>query len=225
MKTLSHFIAIASLFALGCEKSDQQNQRPYPVEFAAIDDAGSPVGGVRFTLGDKEIYRTREGGRAVLQLRGKEGQELAIQATCPDGHTLDPVPSKLKLARVRALDGKGDKPLSFQARCVRSSKEVVLVVRAERGKGTKLTVPGQTSVDLDENGTVHIPLTFPRDQKTASLSFDTSTTPRLLPKNPERSFDLPSGDGIVLVNQDFSMAKITRNSPRATPKHIPYPIF
>ena len=85
-------------------------------------------------------------------------------------------------------------------------RRVVVGIRAEGGPNLPVVFLGNVVARTDSSGAAHFALDVkPGEQFEVQLKTDEN--PKLLPKNPGRSFVMPPRDDVVVFNQTFTLEK------------------
>ena len=223
-------LALASVRLTACGGSTPATSgKSFDVVLKATSDDGDPLEGVKFTTGSNTIGTSNAKGAVSVNMRGSDGQNLTVMATCPDGYVSPEQPSALKLTEVRRVNQEGPASLGIDVTCIRTLREIVLVVRTGNAPSLPVDVGGKTVGKTDNDGTAHVRLQLDRDVRSLSVSLATNDSPTLRPQNPSRVYDLDGQDAMLLLDQSFTTER--KSAPRrrvatsATPgKHVPYKI-
>lgn len=223
-------LALAAVLLTACGGSTTAtNGKSFDVVLKATSDDGDPLEGVKFTTGASSIGTTNPQGTVSVNMRGSDGQNLPVSATCPDGYVSPEQPSSLKLTEVRRVNQEGKASLGIDVTCIRKLREIVLVVRTSNAPSLPVDVGGKTVGKTDNDGTAHVRLQLDREVRSLSVSLATNDSPTLRPQNPSRVYELDGQDAMLLLDQSFTTER--KSAPRrrvatsATPgKHIPYKI-
>jgi hypothetical protein len=225
-RTLSTALSILALIA-GCGPSaTTTGELRFDIAFRAATDDGDALAGVALRLGDRLLGLTDSSGGLSVSLNAPEGQVLAVTVTCPTGFASPDTVPPLRLAHSRLVAEQPGKrpPISFPATCIRESRDVVVLVHADRGDALPVLVDGRPVATTDANGVAHILLEFARDVRSFEVRLDTTERHDFKPASPSRTFELTGRDAIVLFNQPMSIAPkvVVRRAEAA--RHIPYRI-
>jgi hypothetical protein len=223
-------MSIASSLLSACGGSSAATSgKSFDLVLKATSDDGDPVGGVKFTTGTSNFGTTNTAGIVSVNVRGSDGQNLPVTASCPDGYVSPEQSSTLKLTEVRRINQEGAATLGIDITCIRKMREIVLVVRTVNAPVLPVDVGGKTVGRTDNDGTAHVKLQVDRDVRSLSVNLSTNDLPTLRPQNPSRVYDLDGQDAILLLDQSFTIERKStpkrRVATHTTPgKHIPYKI-
>lgn len=222
-------VLLLSCLLAGCGGTSADAGKSFHVVLTATSDDGDPLGGVNFATRTTTIGTSDPKGTVLVDMRGLEGQSLAVTATCPNGFVSPEQPLTLKLTEVRRVSQDGPSKLGVDVVCTRKLREIVLVVRSTNAPSLPVDVGGRTVATTDGAGTAHVRIQLDRDVRTLPVSLGTNDTPNLRPQNPSRVYDLDGRDAILLFEQSFALERkpVARRHvvPTATvAKHIPYKI-
>jgi hypothetical protein len=196
--------------------------RHLPVRFRATSDDGQPLAGVEIRAAGF-VGATNSRGELLTELPGVEGASVDAKYSCPARFETRDGALAIKLAATRELSGGALQPATYEVRCTRRERDVVVIARADGYPGLGITIDGRTSGATDAFGVAH--LLVPIDVSATSLrvGFATDDRAELLPKSPERSFELGQGDEILTFEQRFSEAQKASSPRRKTGKarHVP----
>jgi hypothetical protein len=205
---------LASALALVCCAAPPA-VRDYPALLAIEGDPGAPLAGVEVTQGAHRVGESDRRGTVALQLRGTEGQVVALQIHCPVGYRSPPDPLSVVLRRI----SESDRSPIYPARCEPLLRTVVVVVRGDRGPGLPVLFLGREVARTDSAGAAHLLLkSSPED--TVELTLDTSGNPGLRPKNPSARFRVGAHDDLLVFSQKFEPAKVAKRPAQRAPRII-----
>jgi len=217
---------LASLAALSGACSSQTAPRPqadaFEVELRARNDDGAPLAGAAWAHSGQPIGETGPDGALRLTLRGREGQSMQTTIECPRGYAPPDTVPQVRLTHTRRISDKQQQPVTVEAVCTRTAREIALVVHAERGPALPVFVDGKPAGSTDADGNAHVLLRVDRAVRKLDVAVDTSAHGDLSPKNPARSFDLDGRDGVVVFAESFSATPAARAKIQARPKYVPY---
>ncbi len=221
------------LVVTGCGSPNAPSvDKSFDVVLHALSDEGQPVEGVQFSCAELALGTTDTKGKVAMQLRGVDGQILAVTTTCPDGYLAPEQPAQLRLAEVRKLDPTAPAAIGFDSVCTRKVRDVVLVVRTSQAPVLKVEVAGKSVGSTDGNGQAHFRFQLDRTVSRMSVSLDTTATPMLRPQNPSRVFELDGQDAVLLLDQSFTVERtlpvkrhvVVAKKREEPERHIPYRI-
>lgn len=226
MKSVRIISILGILAALSSACGSTAVSRPqadaFEVELRARNDDGAPLAGAAWATGGQALGETGADGTLRLTLRGREGQAMRAAISCPDGYAAPDSVSEVRLTHTRRISDKQSQPVTVEAVCTRTAREIALVVHTERGPGLPVLVDGRSAGSTDDDGNAHVLLRVDRSVRKLDVAVDTSGHSDLTPKNPARSFQLDGRDGVLVFAESFA-----RSPPRTTrspgrPKYVPY---
>ena len=226
MKPVSIVSVVACLAAMSSACGSQVGSRPqaesFEVELRARNDDGAPLSGAAWTTSGTALGKTGTDGGLRLTLRGREGQSMRAAITCPIGYVAPDAVPEVRLTHTRRVSDKQAQPVTLEAVCARTARDVVLVVHAEHGSSLPLLVEGKAAGATDADGNAHVLLRVDRAVRKLDVAIDTSAHPELMPKNPARSFELDGRDGLLVVVENFTKTVAAKTKLQARPKYVPY---
>jgi hypothetical protein len=214
------FTAFACSALVACASSKPPSQ-PYRVELRAVTADGLPLAGVELSLNDKGAGTTGADGRLLRNVSGAEGVSLRVGAKCPAEFEPPAELPVVRLTRTKSIDAAKAQPLTAEVRCAPTHRDVVVVVKAERGPRLPVLIDGKAVATTDDDGTAHVLLRRPPLENKVEVSLDTTSQTSLKPVSPSRTYELGGRDALVLFEQSFSVP--TPKASRTTPvrRHIP----
>ncbi|HKY34646.1 MAG TPA: hypothetical protein VJN18_01795 [Polyangiaceae bacterium] len=195
----------------------------FEVTFRATGDDGMPLAGVKLDGAKKPLGATDRSGVLAARLHGVEGQVIAVKATCPESHASPEVLPPLRLSRTRALGSARPEPIAYDVVCQKRIRQVVVVVKAERGKNLPVLFNGRPVATTDADGHAHALIEMDRTATSLRVDIDTTTDRSLLPQNPGRTFELHGNDAVLVLAQPFSVTTRPKNRSvtQAPRRHVP----
>ena len=174
----------------------------YELSIRIESDPGRPLPGAT-VLGPAQ-FRTVSDAAGLVRLRvsGQQGQRLRFQVRCPDGHRSPEQPLDVLLTRL-AADAP---PPEYGVRCAPELRSVVIAVRAQHGAGLPVKHLGREVALTDRSGAAHVVMQL-APHEPIELSIDTSSQPRLAPKNPTQRFEAVDTDAVLLFDVPFVLPK------------------
>lgn len=190
-----------AIVSAGCGKQlDAPPPPPFKFSVKVDSDLNHPLVGARVLHQDKEVGVTLADGRAIVALKGMEGDSATLIVKCPDTNQ-QPPPITVALRRL------ADQRISeYAVQCPPLVRRVVVGVRADGGPNLPVVFLGSTVARTDLSGAAHFALDVKPGEQFEVL-IKTDDQPKLLPKNPTRSFVMPQRDDVVVFNQAFSLEK------------------
>jgi hypothetical protein len=149
-------------------------------------------------------------GLVRLRINGLPGQRLRFQIRCPEGHRSPEQPLDVQLTRL----GADAPPPEYGVRCAPELRTVVIAVRAPHGPGLPVKHLGREVARTDRAGAAHVVMQL-APHEPIELSIDTSSLPRLEPKNPSQHFETPETDAVLLFEPPLVPE---RRRPKAGPQ-------
>ena len=186
-----------TLLPLGCDK-DLSSEYTFIVRVTS--EPGLALDGARATLRGKDLGTSDTSGALTIKIRGREGDVLPIQVTCPAGHRAPP-PVQIPLRHL----ADGIRP-EFAATCTPTTHSLVIAVRAEHGPNLPLTYLGRELARTDTSGAAHLMLDV-ASEDVVELVLDTSDQPRLRPRSPILRIQTGGRDEVMGVSQEFTVLK------------------
>jgi hypothetical protein len=216
------FVAYQILFALTLAASACEDPAPPPrfrVTFISHSD-GERLPGVRVIADGQVLGETAANGELGVEITGREGQALAVNAQCPEGHR---APEQLPLLTLRAFQGLGEaraRGIEMTIACPPSERIAAVVVRALDQDDSPLAdlpvrVRGQEIARTDASGVAHFSFSL-RPSSTFRVQLDTEGIANLRPQNPGTTFTVPDADDFFIMNQSFEVQRRRRRRVRAT---------
>ncbi len=224
---MRRLFGLACIFVAGC--ADPPPPPPFQVFIKVESDPGRPIVGAtvsRLRTGGPvdaapPSITTGADGRALLAIRGIDGEIADITVQCPDGYT---TPSKPISVRLQRLAEK--KIPEYSVACPPAMRKVVIAVRAENGSGLPVLYLGKQVTRTDASGAAHFALEVPPGAQFA-VALDTSERRDLKPTNPSKPFTVGQLDDVLVFDQRFEVEKrrvyiAPVNVPRAIgPREVP----
>ncbi len=217
---------LAWLFCLsGCAGSatTSESASGFEVAFRATADDGSDLAGVTLEAGKARVGATDSSGAFTTRLRGAEGQVVIVKASCPEGYVSPDLLPPLRLTRTRALGSARPEPIAYNVLCEKRLRQVVVVVKAERGRNLPVSLNGKHVATTDLDGHAHALIEMDRTVTALRVDLDTTAEHSLFPQNPGRNFELHGRDAVLVFEQPFSVAIRAKPRPgaQAPRRHIP----
>lgn len=193
-------IGLAVLGA-GCGKQlDPPPPPPFKLSIRVDSDPNRPLAGAKVLHQDKEVGVTGVDGRAIVSLKGSEGDVASITVKCPDTNQ-QPAPFQVGLRRL--ADAKVPE---YAVMCPPLVRRVVIGVRADNGANLPVMFLGSLVARTDSAGAAHFALDVKPGEQ-FEVQIKTDDQPKLKPQNPVRTFVMPPRDEVVLFSQSFVLEK------------------
>lgn len=198
---LASAVSLVGLLGAGCGKQlDAPPPPPFKLSIKVDSDPNHPLAGAKVLHQDHEVGVTQADGRALVTLKGNEGDTAQITVRCPETNQ-QPPPFTVALRRLA-----DNKVPEYAIQCAPLLRRVVVGVRADNGANLPVMFLGSVVARTDASGAAHFALDVkPGEQFEVSLKTDDQ--PKLLPKNPIRTFVMPPRDEVVVFNQAFAFEK------------------
>lgn len=201
------FFVLGAAMLVSC--ADPPPPPPFQVFVKVESDPGRPIVGAtvsRLRTGGPadagtSSVTTGPDGRALLSIRGIDGEIADISVQCPDGYT---TPSKPVSVRLQRLAEK--KIPEYSVFCPPSMRKVVIAVRAENGSGLPVLYLGKQVTKTDSSGAAHFALEVPPGAQFA-VALDTSDRKDLKPQSPSKPFTVGQNDDVMVFDQKFEVEK------------------
>lgn len=198
----------------GCAPPERNAAKPFPFQIVVEGDPGRPIAAAKVLRDAKEIASTNEKGSAKLALTGADGDVIDVDVKCPDAYRSPTKPISIRLARVSS-----DKTPEVRVACPPTTRRVVIAVRADRGPNLPVRYLDQVVARTDASGAA----TFAIDVAAGaqfSVALDTTEAgaERLRPQNPSRPFVANGDEGLVLMDQRFTLEKKPVVAAKPKPK-------
>ena len=204
-------VAVATLLSCaGCKRSYDVPPPTFEVAIKVESDPNRPLGGVGLFHQDRELASTGADGRARVTLEGRDGEVTEISVKCPAANR-QPSPLAIALRRF-----EGGKISEYEVACPPLVRRAIVGIRAENGPNLPVVFLGNVVARTDASGAAHFALDV-KPGESFDVQLATETKPKLLPRNPSRTFVMPPHDEILVFSQSFSGEKkkpVYRGSPK-----------
>lgn len=194
------------LILSGCSKLSGPAPTKPPTSFPVIietrQSGEQPLAGVTILRGKKELGQSDQTGTLRLELKGVEGNSVALTVRCPEGFGSPEQPITVGL---RAMAAGSPEP-KFQTECIPLIRTIVVGLRAENGANLPITRLNRTVGRTDDLGVAHLLIQAAPDEQ-VSLTLDTSSNTTLTPPNPTLTFVARDKDEMVLLEHKFTIKK------------------
>jgi hypothetical protein len=214
---------LSAALAIGCGSREASAPKPaFPVVFAAVDDDGDPLPAATFLVAERPIGTTDASGKIAHAVAGREGQVLAVSASCPPGFESAETHPALRLTETHRVDTQTIEPIIYRVTCTRTTRDIVVVVRAQRGRDLPVEIDGKPLGMTDADGIAHVLVRLDRRAPSVAVGLDTRGQRDLRPQNPSRTFELSGRDTVIVFEQSFArdIRRLTSRHP-AQSRHIP----
>ncbi|HKY34849.1 MAG TPA: hypothetical protein VJN18_02815 [Polyangiaceae bacterium] len=220
MKATRLLLSLLALASSACA-TKKLPPEPYRVELRASASDGAPLAGVELSINGKAAGTTGADGRLLRDVTGAEGTLIRVGAKCPAGSDPQSELPALRLARTKSISPSKSQALTAEVRCSPTHRDVVVVVKAERGSRLPVLIDGKPVATTDDDGTAHVMLRRAAGEGKVEVALDTAAQAGLKPVSPSRTYDLAGRDAVVLFEQSFSTTapKVVKAAP--VRRHIP----
>jgi hypothetical protein len=201
--------SLACLVAVACNGNPSEPE--YGLSIRVDSDPGRPLAGAQVRLGEQRLGTTDANGVVKVKARGTEGSVLSFQVTCPDGYQSPSRPLAVVLRRL----SQRDRFPEYAAACRPTKRTLVVAVRADHGPNLPVVYLGREVARTDRSGAAHVSLESPPEE-TVELALDTTSNPRLRPRNPTARFRVGQADDLVVLDETFQLEgapRIARKGP------------
>lgn len=198
-------VLCAAAAAAGCERQQVQ-ARAYPVTFSSRSDEGEALGDVQIALHGKPLGSTGPRGILRARLRGREGDLLHFDATCPSGYRAPAEPAALRLRSASAppkASGAVRAPgAELEIVCSAERRTTALLVSAAGLADLPVRVHGRELGRTDDKGFAHL-LLEAAPKTPLRVVLDTSSRPNLLPRSPHTDLRVGDHDEIAVFTPEL----------------------
>ncbi len=205
-------VTCACLALLASLLSACEEERPPPtfrVTFTASSDS-DPLAGVRVVGDGRPLGETGADGILRVDLPGREGQAVTVNAQCPEGHR---APAELPLLTLRSFRGldpaAAERGIEMSIQCPPSERTAAVVVRTGDQGDLPVMMADREVARTDASGVAHFVLRM-QPHSTFRLRIDTTGREDLQPQNPGATLTVPDRDDILLVDQPFQVKQTRR---------------
>jgi hypothetical protein len=213
--------SIALGLGLGCEEPPPTPQ--HRITFRAQSD-NAPLAGVLIVTDGRALGRTAEDGRLRVDLTGREGQTVVVQAQCPEAYR---PPASVPVLVLRSFHTNDpvvrERGIEFAIDCPPAERIAAVVIRAAGQADLPVKLRGQEIARTDRSGVAHLLLRL-APNSTFRVQLDTEGR-ELQPQNPGATFTVPDADQIFLYDQPFETkarrVRIRRRPPPPPAVRIP----
>lgn len=178
-------------------------------------DPGRSLSGASLVIRGRPIATTGAEGSARLSLEGAEGEIFEVTVRCPTGHRS---PSQPLVVPLRRLADPRVVP-EYEVTCPKTSRKVVVAVRADNGAGLPVTHLGKEIARTDDAGAATVLLDGLEIDDAFTLTLDTGAAPELRPQNPTHSFTVRAADTLLVLDQRFTVEK-AKAAPKPPPPKV-----
>ncbi len=211
------FGLVAAAGFAGCAEGSPKQQYEFVIRIQG--DPGQPLAGATLYRGGEKLGASDTRGTITLAARGSEGESLAFDVRCPEGHRAPGKPLSIVLRRSSQRDRRPEYVVS----CPPLKRTLVVAVRADNGPNLPVRHLGREIARTDASGAAHV-LLETEAEDSLELTLDTSEHAGLRPSNPSARFAVSARDEVATFNQKFESLKpktsaVARRAPRG-PRRI-----
>jgi hypothetical protein len=199
----------------------------FSTHFSVVADGTSPVLGAAISARGAPVGSTNASGELQVRLRGFEGDRVPIYLQCPEGFAAKPAESVIILRSVQGLGGEERKPIDHALGCQPSQRDAIVLVHVGGAAASlPVKIDGAVVGQTDGLGFAHFYLR-PDPGTRFEVALDTSSNDKLMPQNPQQTFQVETRDDVFVFDRDFKLPPPPKAKPvrkRAKPKpevHIP----
>jgi hypothetical protein len=213
-------IAVALVAMGGCDIFKPPAPKAFDARLKVFGDPGEPLAGADVFYKQRKIGTTDAAGTVSFRLKGAEGEVYDLMVKCPSGYTSPTKPVHIVLRK--SADPK--QRAEYQADCPKSTRSVVVAVRADAGPNLPVLYLGREVAKTDASGAAHVLLDVaPHQTFQLQLSTDGSDAKDLRPPNPTSVFEVTDEDAVFVFHQEFKVEKkrvVRGPAPPSGPKPL-----
>lgn len=201
------FAVLAALAALGgvsCGGLDPPTTKPFQFYVKVESDPSHAVTGASVLRNNTSIASTGLDGKAMITLKGTEGEITDVFVKCPETFQSPAKPLSVRLTRLSADESKIPE---YLVSCPPNTRRVVVAIKADNGPNLPVYYLNDLVTRTDLSGAAHFALKVPPNSS-FTVRLDTNEAPKLKPPNPTRTFSVGSSDEILVMEQKFETDKI-----------------
>lgn len=213
-------LALVVLFSgAGCK--EELPPPVFRVTFTAVSD-GDPLAGVAIVADGVAQGETDVNGELGVQITGREGQSVTVNAECPEGYRAPEQIPLLMLRSFQAIDARAAaRGIEMTITCPPAERLAAFVVRTldqddQAIPDLPITIRGEEVARTDASGVAHFHFKM-RPATTLRISLDTSARDDVRPQNPGNTFTIPDQDEVFIMDQHFEVKRRTRRRRRQAP--------
>jgi hypothetical protein len=199
----------------GCNLLKRPEPKPFEARVKVFGDPGTPLKGADVWYKQKKVGVTDDAGLVNFRLKGAEGEVYDLTVKCPTGYQS---PAKPVSVVLRNTSDPAQRP-EYQVDCPKSSRAVVVAVRADSGPNLAVMYLGREVARTDVSGAAHVFLEVPPNQVfQLAISTDTDGAKDLRPQSPTATFEVKQADDVFVFDQKFKVERKKVRGGRAKPK-------
>jgi hypothetical protein len=214
-------VAIGAFALFGCDILKPPPPKPFEARLRVFGDPNQPLKGADVYYKQRKIGTTDDAGTVSFRLKGAEGEVYSLTVKCPDGYTSPVKPVSVVLRK--NVDPK--KRPEYDVDCPKSSRAVVVAVRADSGPNLPVLYLGREVARTDASGAAHVMLDLPPNQMfQLELSTNGDDAKDLRPQNPTSTFEVKQEDAVFVFDQKFKVEKKRYRGPSRRKPSGPTPL-
>ena len=213
-RSVTSLVPLAALAGVygGCT-AEAASKQQYEFVILVHGDPGRPLAGVQLTHAGEKLGASDARGTITLAANGREGETLAFEVHCPEGHRPPGKPLSIVLRRL----SERDKRPQYNVSCPPLKRTLVVAVRAENGADLPVRYLGREVARTDAAGAAHVLLEADAEDS-FELVLDTSGRGGLRPTNPSARFAVGARDDVVSFQQKFESPVPKHSAPKRGPR-------
>lgn len=203
----------------GCDTTDVPPK--WRIAIQVTDDENLPVPGAVVHIQNKKI-KTDPSGFGQVIFRGREGDTISAEVSCPKNWKTPPVGGKhLVLKHINASEHSAETKIELEFHCIPTQKPHVLIVRTNEIPGLPVQVNNETAAFTDDSGVAQLVVSG-KPNAQIHLCLNTEAHPTLMPQNPSLIVSLPPKRKIMLFEQAFNTKMPSRKKQKSRQRnHAP----
>lgn len=191
------------LVLAGCGGLDPPAQKPFQFYVKVVSDPTQVVTGANVLRNNQAIASTGPDGKAMITLRGIEGEITDVFVRCPDTFQSPSKPLSVRLTRLSADESRIPE---YLVSCPPNTRRVVVAIKADNGPNLPVYYLNDLVTRTDLSGAAHFALKVPPNSS-FTVRLDTTEAPKLKPPNPTRTFSVGASDDILVMETKFETEK------------------
>ena len=196
-------IGLSGTASLGCGGLDPPSQKPFQFYVKVESDPSRAVPGASVLRNNTSIASTGLDGKAMITLKGSEGEITDVFVKCPETFQSPSKPLSVRLTRLSADESKIPE---YLVSCPPNTRHVVVAIKADNGPNLPVYYLNDLVTRTDLSGAAHFALKVPPNSS-FTVRLDTNESPKLKPPNPTRTFQVGAADDILVMEQKFEADK------------------
>jgi hypothetical protein len=194
---------VAIAFCLGGCSTRPAPNPDFAVAVTVQGDPATPLAAASVIVHGVALGATDAAGKAVVRLRGAEGDTIPLWVRCPADYTSPATPLNVTLRRL----GEASPTPSYTVTCPPELRDVVVAVRTNVPDLPVLYLRNEVA-RTDASGAAHVALRLrPGERFELLLSTAGDGKETLLPQNPTAVFVAKDEDQVLAFDQHFEVPK------------------